>query len=350
MDMWLSMLLTLVCAFAAGFVLYKLHVPGGLMLGGIIGAAAFNVLAGQAYMPFAARFFAQSVAGGFLGASIDRQKLRRLKDLIVPLLIIVGTMLLADLVIGWLIVRVSPLDAMTALASGIAGGINDVPLIAEELGADAGKVAVLQFVRLLTGIGLVPILIRLVDPSARNDGQHRAGRVKAASEVPVNEHLVTLAAALAGGFVGKLIGIPAGTLLFSLLAAAALHLITGKGRMRPQIKQAAQLFAGAYIGCLLKKEDVLELRFLVLPALVIVVVFVGACFFGAFVMRRLHALNLRESLLATTPAGASEIALLSEDLNISGQNSADIMILHIFRVICVVSVLPQMIPWLARLV
>ena len=343
------MILTLVCAFAAGYLLYRLHVPGGLMLGGIIGAAVFNILTEQAYMPYAARFFAQSVAGGFLGASIDRQKLKRLKDLILPLLIIVLSMILADIAIGWLIVRVSPLDAMTALASGIAGGIQDVPLIAEELGADAGKVAVLQFVRLLTGIGLVPILIRLTDPSARNDGP-KAKREKAKSEVPVQEHLITLAAALAGGYIGKLIGIPAGTLLCSLIAAGALHLVSGKGRMRPQIKQAAQLFAGAYIGCLLHKKDAMELKFVILPALVIVVVFVAVCFGASRVMRLLHTMNKRESMLATTPAGASEIALLSEDLNISGQNSADIMILHIFRVICVVSLLPQIIPWLAGIV
>ena len=34
------------------------------------------------------------------------------------------------------------------------GGINDIPLIAGEMGADASMVAVPQFVRLLVGIGL----------------------------------------------------------------------------------------------------------------------------------------------------------------------------------------------------
>ena len=59
-------------------------------------------------------------------------------------------------------------------------------------------------------------------------------------------------------------------------------------------------------------------------------------------------MEIKESMLATTCAGASEIALLSEDLNISPSYAADIMILHVFRVISVVSFLPQVIPYLAR--
>ena len=347
MNIWVSMILTLACAFVIGALLTRLHVPGGMMLGGIIGAAAFNIVTDQAYTPYVMRLFAQSIAGGFLGATIDRDKIKRLKDLILPLLVIVGTMLCADILIGWLIVRVSPLDPVTALASGMAGGINDVPLIAEELGGDAGKVAVLQFVRLITGIAVIPFLIGLTDKDAHTTEEHEAVKKAASAEISWGEYILTILVAVAGGYIGKLIGIPAGILLFSMIATAILHLATGKGRMRSPVKKLAQLFTGAYIGCMLHKSDVLELRFVILPALVVAVVFIGASYFGAWLMRKVSNFNVRESMLATTPAGASEIALLSEDLNISGKNSADIMILHVFRVICVVSIIPQLIPWIA---
>lgn len=357
MDQWTSLILTLVCAFVVGYLFTKLRIPGGMMLDGIVGAAALNLVTDQAYMPFAARFFAQSVAGGFLGAAINREKLKRLKDLILPLLLVIVSMYLCDIVVGFLIMHISPLDPTTSLASGIAGGINDVPLIAEELGADAGKVAVLQFVRLITGIAIIPFLIRFVDPKAATkagqemgtQGQRKSSKKQLGTqEVPMVEHLTSLAAAFAGGWIGKMIGIPGGTLLFSLVAVAALSLTTQKGRMRKEIKKAAQLFSGAYIGTLLSQKDVLELRFLLLPALVIIVVFIANCFLTSFLVRKVSPMEVKESMLATTCAGASEIALLSEDLNISQGYAADIMILHVFRVISVVSILPQVIPLLAR--
>ncbi len=345
-----QILLTLAAAFAVGYLFYRLGIPGGLMLGGIVGAAAFNIFTEQGNVPYIARFFAQSVAGGFLGATIDREKLRSLKRLGWPLIIMVAGMFLSDLVIGVLIVWLSPLDPVTALASGIAGGINDVPLIAADLGADAGKVAVLQFVRLMTGIGLVPILIRAADRGAGAGRTERGGAKKsAAASVSIGETLLALAAAMAGGYAGKRIGIPAGTLIFSMFAVALLHLTTGKGRMRPRIKQAAQLLAGAYIGRMLGREDLLELPYLVLPTLVVVAVFVVNCFLSAALIRKSCSMTVRESMLATTPAGAGEIALLSEDLNITQDLAADIMLLHVFRVIAVVSVLPPAIPFLSTL-
>ncbi len=120
--------------------------------------------------------------------------------------------------------------------------------------------------------------------------------------------------------------------------------------MRPQLKKAAQLLTGAYIGRMLGREDVLELRFLLMPTLVVVAVFLVNCFLSAALLRRVSTMTVKESMLSTTPAGAGEIALLSEDLNITQDFAADIMLLHVFRVIAVLSILPQIIPFLAKII
>jgi uncharacterized membrane protein AbrB (regulator of aidB expression) len=54
-------------------------------------------------------------------------------------------------------------------------------------------------------------------------------------------------------------------------------------------------------------------------------------------------------MLATTPAGASEIALISSDMNVELTEATDIMLLHIIRVIARVSIMPQVIPYIAQL-
>lgn len=340
--------ITLAAAFAGGYLLRRKGVPGGMMLGGILGAAGYNLLTGCALMPSAARLCSQSIAGGFLGISLEPGDLKKLPRLAFPLMVIFLGMFCSDLAIGFLITRISPLDSVTALTAGIAGGINDIPLIAEELGADAGKVAVLQFVRLLTGIGLFPVLIRLMAglPAPAKEG--RTGRpVRKMAPRDLSGTAGALLASFLGGAAGKLLGIPAGSLIGSMFFAAGFRLMTGRGSVPPGIKQAAQLLAGAYIGCMLDRRDILDMRFLLLPALVLVAVFTVNGLISSAIICRRGGFTRREAMLAASPAGAGEIALISSDLKIAQDMAADIMVLHILRVILAVSLLPQLVPLLA---
>lgn len=343
-------LLTMLAALAVGFLLRKTGLPGGMMLGAIIGVAALKILTGIGFAPWFVRYFAQSVAGGCFGASLDRQKLRMLPRLILPLLIIYTFLVLTDVGMAFVMTKVSPLSSVTALTAGIAGGINDVPLIAVELGADAGKVAVLQFVRLLTGIAGIPFLIRLLDKDARPSSDRDRTKAKAPkAKIPWWETLLAIAVALVGGYIGRLTGLPGGILLFSMIAVSLLHVASGYGRIDPRVKVLAQWFSGAYIGCLLDREDVMELRFLLLPALIICLGFILNAFVTSFLLSRITKMSFRESMLACSPAGASEIALLSSDLNIGAELSTDIMVIHVFRVMLAVAVTPQLIPLIAKL-
>lgn len=344
----LKLIMTLTFAFAVGLLFRRMNVPGGMMLGGIVGAALLNVLTGNAYTPYFIRFFAQSVAGGFLGLSLDRDKMKQLPRLAVPLVIIVIFLLATNIVMAWLFVAVSPMDSLTALFAGIAGGINDVPLIAADMGADAGQVAVLQFVRLITGIAVIPLLIRMMDKNA-GTGKRSRREKKKKKPVPFGEAVIGIGVAMLGGYVGKLIGLPGGVLLFSMVATACLHIGTGRGAIHADTKLVAQLFAGAFVGSQLHQQDFLNLRYLVVPALILMVMFVGNCLISAFILRKTTDMTIKESMLSCSPAGAGEIALLSSDLNITTDYAADIMILHVFRVMIAVSLFPQLIPFIAKL-
>lgn len=349
MEKIIQVTLTLCAAYAVGRVFKRLRIPGAMMLGGMIGAAALNVLTGKAAAPYLFRFFSQAIAGGFLGAYVDRKRLRQLPGLLLPLGVIMLGLFISDFVIGVLVCKCSPIDTLTAFCAGIAGGINDVPMIAADMGADAGKVAVLQFVRLLTGILLIPALIKILD----REGEHAVQTLAVSTaykRIPTWKTLLATAAALAGGYAGKYLGFAGGILLFSMLTVALLHLTTGLGEMNPKIKQAAMLLSGTYIGCLLEQKDILELKYLLLPALILSGTFVANSFLTGKALRRLRHMTVRESMLACSPAGASEIALLSAELGIDVRQATELMLLHIFRVIFAVSITPQLISLFVRLV
>jgi uncharacterized membrane protein AbrB (regulator of aidB expression) len=53
--MILRLLLTFLVAVLCGFILLKLKVPGGMLVGAIIGVVTLNISTGLAYMPYAGK-------------------------------------------------------------------------------------------------------------------------------------------------------------------------------------------------------------------------------------------------------------------------------------------------------
>ncbi len=155
----MSLIYTALAASVGGYILFRLKVPGGIMVGAIVGVAALNILFDCAYMPAAAKTLAQIVAGAYIGVGIDRADLQKLRSLIKPLSFVVISLLILNLIMGLLIYVASPLDLVTALFSAVPGGMSDIPIIAADMGADASKVAALQFVRMCGGIAVFPTLI-----------------------------------------------------------------------------------------------------------------------------------------------------------------------------------------------
>ena len=71
-----------------------------------------------------------------------------------------GGMLCLNLIMGFVIHKVTDLDWITSFMCAVPGGMSDTPIIAADMGGNGGKVAVMQFSRLLAGIGLFPSLKR----------------------------------------------------------------------------------------------------------------------------------------------------------------------------------------------
>ena len=264
------LLLTLGAGAVLGLAFLRLKVPGGMMVGAMVGVAAFNIGTGLAYMPATARLAAQITAGAFIGASVEKRDLRRMPKLIKPALILLGGMLILNLAMGPVIHALSGLDWMTSFFCAVPGGISDTPIIAADMGADAGDVALAQFSRLVAGIGIFPSLILAMtqhDPQGE-EGAHQAGaadRQKAPASVAL-----TIVVAAVCGFIGKRSGVPVGALLFAMLGVIALKLLTDRAAVPLWLKRLAQLLSGAYIGSSMGLADLLEMRVLLLPIVLLV--------------------------------------------------------------------------------
>ncbi|MDR1574888.1 MAG: AbrB family transcriptional regulator [Treponema sp.] len=362
----LNIPLTLLAGGAFGLVFIFLKIPNGLRIGAMFGSALLSVFFNAAYMPSPTRFFVQIIAGALIGCSMEKSDIKSLPLVIKPTIIMLLSFLTLNIGIGTLIHFISPIDLMTALMCVIPGGITDAPIVAAAMGADAPKVALAQLSRYILGVGVFPPMIfaydnmRVKAEERKKTAESRAGlpmagggavkaapsqgmkRIKSSVKSPA-AFICTMAAAVAAGFAGDLSGIPAGSFLFSLVAALILRLAFDFAYLPPWVKKIALLVSGCYIGSAISMDDVIGFRFLALPVVSILAGYIINCFVTGKILSRTCGFTRKEGMLITTPAGASDIALSSADIGV--ENTA-VIIIQIFRAVIAMALFPQIINFL----
>jgi membrane AbrB-like protein len=359
--------LTLLAGGALGGIFVLLKIPNGLRIGAMVGAALLNVFFNAAYMPAPTKFAVQAIAGALIGCTMEQSDIKCLPQVVKPALITLGTFLVLNIAAGFLIRLVSPIDLLTALLCAVPGGITDIPIIAEDMGADTPKVALAQLARYILGVGVFPPMIFAYDNmrlkmEARQKARNPAARAVREGAAPADANAIrrvksavksprafacTLAAALGAGFAGALSGIPAGTFLFSTIAVLVLRLRFDSAYLPSWVKKIALLVSGCYIGGGISMNDVRGFRLLALPVLIIIAGYVANCFVTGKLLRRFCGLSRKEGMLTTTPAGASDIALSSADI---GVENTGIIIIQIFRALIAMAVFPQLINLLVMII
>lgn len=348
--MW--MILTIASAALCGLLLLKLKVPGGMLVGAIIGAASLNLITQQAFIYTQTRVLAQSLTGAYIGCMMTREDVRHLPRLLRPYLVVIASLLILNLTMATLIYHTTDFDLLTSLFCSAPGGISDIPLIAMDMGADASAVAVMQFVRSIFGMACLPSIIvlsdRIIEPKTTYGLSERSGseNTPAKPKPTLRGFLPTFACALAAGILGKLSGFPAGTMSAALVVSSALKLSSKTSGMPMWLRRAAQVISGCCIGAGLTRAQALQIGQLFLPALALCLGYIICCVGVGFLLHKLFHIRLREAMLAMSPAGATEMALIAADL---GVESADLVVLQICRLVGVNLMFPHIFNLIVRL-
>lgn len=340
--MW--MLLTLAAALGMGVLVFKLNVPGGMLVGAILGAAVLNIATGQAYIFPQARVLAQALTGAYIGCMMTREDVRHLPRLIQPYFFVLVSLLVLNLAMAAVFYRATDLDLLTCLFCAAPGGMSDTPLIAMDMGADGSVVAVMQFVRMIFGMGCLPTVIllsdRLLEPEAakalESRIQQQNKRVQA--KPTFLGFLPTMCLAMAAAGLGKLSGVPAGALSAALIVTVALKLSGRCPGMPIWLRQVAQVVSGCCIGSGITRDQIFAMRQLALPAVALCLGYIACCVGVGLVLSRLFHIPPREAMLTLSPAGATEMALIAADL---GVESTNLVVLQICRLVGVMLIFPQ---------
>ena len=341
--MWI--LLTIAAAACGGLLLMKLKVPGGMLVGAIVGAVVLNLLSGEAYIYPQARTLAQILTGAYIGGTVSKEDIKRLPGVIGPFLVVMASFLCLNLLVAAFFYFTTDMDLLTCLFCAAPGGIGDTPLVAMDMGADGAMVSVMQFVRMIFGMGCLPTIIMLTDRRIAPEqaeifdaqGGHN-GPGGQQGQRSLVKFIPSFLVAMCAGLLGKWLNVPGGILSFSVVAVVVMKLVAQSHPMPIWLRRVAQVMAGCCIGAGITRDQIFQIRQLVIPAIVLCVGYIVCCIGMGCVSSRVFHIELREAMLCLSPAGATEMALIAADL---GVHSANLVVLQMCRLLSVMAFFPQ---------
>jgi membrane AbrB-like protein len=156
--------------------------------------------------------------------------------------------------------------------------------------------------------------------------------------------ILTLLVGLGGGLLGLWLRLPAGALMGSMLAVAALGLtgwLPGE-TIPPTLKDLAKILIGTVVGSTVTVGTLQALREAAMPALVLTGVLVAAALAGGWVLSLVTKVDIATALFATAPGGSAEMTAAAESM---GADARLVAALQTIRVVVVIVVVPALLAW-----
>jgi len=344
--------ITLTAAGIGAFVFIRLKVPAGVLIGALLFVAILSITTGKAYFPTQVRPVVQIFAGAIVGSRMHKADMFQLKTIILPAGLLVFGMLILNLSVGYIIHRQAGLELSTALLGSAPGGIMDMALIAEDLGADAVRVTALQFVRVVAILGILPSLLRFF---------HKKRSTSQSGREPVSEKLLekktqgfnhepisirrktvvflrTIACAAVCGLLVNMTIIPAGPLVGSMLGTIIATLLFKAAYVPQKARTLTMICAGALIGSRIGMAELLGLREIMIPAIILVVVMLASSFLFGILVHKVSKMDIQTCLLASAAGGVVEMALIADEMD---ADSPKVAAIHFVRFVCVIALFPS---------
>jgi membrane AbrB-like protein len=217
----------------------------------------------------------------------------------------------------------------------IAGGASGIIVMARELGADERMVAVLQYLRVLLIVVLMPVVATTLYGAAPGSGPDAA---QGGPGWPA-ALLFTVGCGVVGLVLGRLVRLPVPALLGPLLLAAALTLggLTEGFGVPANVSTAAFLVIGLQVGLSFTRASLRTIGRALPLALAVIVVLIGACAGLGVVLSAVTGASALDGYLATTPGGLYAVLATATD---SGADATFVLAVQVLRLLVMLLVAP----------
>ena len=345
-DMALRVIFTLMLALLGSAVFLRLRVPAGAFVGAVLFVGLVQVVTGLTSFPPTVKTFCSAIAGSYLGTKVRRQDLLSLRSAPLAAVVMVVCMITYNFLSGWLLSTTTDIDFESAVLGLAPGGSTELSLVAADMGCNSAAVSILQIIRMAVIVPLIPVSARLIlakgKPLLKEEREH--GETSAVKrKKSLGGFFLTLAIGIPAGILGRLSGLPAGTVCFPMLTVGLVNVLTGKLYFPLPARYAANACNGALIGSRLLYADLVMMA-KALPMILLVdlgwVILTGIL---GIVIYRLSSFTLETSLFCASPGGMSDMGLIAEDM---GGNPTQVTVMQLCRLLCIMSSVPALLHWL----
>ncbi|MDK2917508.1 MAG: hypothetical protein PWQ37_241 [Candidatus Petromonas sp.] len=159
--------------------------------------------------------------------------------------------------------------------------------------------------------------------------------------------IYTLLIAGLGGFLGIKLKIPAGAFVGAMVAVAIYNITTDKGVIPSNFKLMAQIVVGGMLGLNFTMDTIYGLKNLIIPASILLVGLTALSLTLGFFISKIAGIDLITALFSSAPGGLTDMVLISEAY---GAETHKVALLHLMRLITVITVIPLVIRFFAKFI
>lgn len=157
----LMLLFTLSAATGAGLLFRRLRIPGGLIMGAMLGSGTVTLLSERSTaLPTPVAVVAFTAVGLLVGGMLTRDRVRMLKQLWIPATVSSVVLILVGVALGLTLQALGYSSGLAALATS-PGAMSVLAGVAVSAGEDAVAVMLFHVVRVILVVLLIPAIIML---------------------------------------------------------------------------------------------------------------------------------------------------------------------------------------------
>lgn len=308
----------LALAVGVGFACNWLGVPVGWLLGPLLVGIAYACIQDNP-KPLPSGFIkvGKAIIGVYSAARFSPDVLVVAKTYIVPLMLCIFTTGALSMLNGYLLWQLAGVNKLSSFLGSIPGSATSIVAMSEELGADPMAVTVLQYLRMVTVVLLIPIAVTLMFPHAPTS-QITALTPSAANHppVPMLVNLLVLAACCSLGIlVGQWLKLPTSGFLGSFLLGLLLFWSLPQSFYVPRpLWVVALILVGLSIGWKFDWQAVRKLWKAVLIDILLVILLMLSCLAIGYEFHLVTDVDIVTAILGFTPGGIEAMIATANQL------------------------------------
>ncbi|MGH8000269.1 MAG: AbrB family transcriptional regulator [Brasilonema sp.] len=339
----------LVTAILAGFLFHWLHIPVGWLVGPMLVGIAYAVIKGTLQpLPSTFKTVGQVIIGIVSATRLSPDTLSVATTYTIPVLLCVLTTVSLSMFSGYLLSRWAGIDRTTGFLGFIPGASSSIVAMSEEMGADTVTVAVIQYIRVLLVVLLVPTAATLLFP-ANPDTQ-------ATASVVITNHLPTLPMLLnllvlavcscLGIWGGRQFRLPSSGFLGPFLVSLV---VFGMLPYQIQVPQplfcAGQLLIGLSIGVQFDWQTAHKLLRALFIEVGLVIVLILICLGIGYEFHVVTRVDTVTAVLGFTPGGIE--AMIATVLQLGGDTGL-VLAMQLTRMLSILLIAPWLVAFLIK--